>query len=125
MSFERIYSHIIERAPHLAPKNTYAIWEWLSSGFDTDKDILPTIDFVCKRGVNNIKGFGWFTMPIKQAHQKRITSQATQSPKTESDAQKAKRIAWHRKTGIQSAHFGGEKDLLWLENYEQQNGRVE
>jgi hypothetical protein len=121
MSFERIYSYIISRVPFLGAnaKNPSIITEWLASGYDTDKDIIPAVDFVCKRGVNTIKGFGWFTGAIRWQHQKRIEAQYKPKEKTqaEADAIRANNIRWHKDRGITSTKVGPQ-DFAWLEQYE-------
>ncbi len=122
MTFERIYSHIIEKVPQLAPRTTYTIYEWIAAGYNTEKDIIPAIDFVCKKGTKQIKAFGWFTHTIQWMHEKRVKEQL--KPKEPNDQERktirAQALAFHRKIGRYIPIY----DREFLDNYEKENGVI-
>lgn len=118
MTFQRIHTYITDRVPQLMPKYNYTIYEWLACGYDVDKDILPAIDHVCKKGTRNIYTFNWFTSAIKWHHAKRLQKpEIKEAPKEQRDEIRAKNIRWHRDRGICSTSIGPQ-DYAWLDNYE-------
>lgn len=123
MTFERIYGHITDLAPQLAPKNTYVIHEWLASGYDTEKDIIPAIDIACKKGTRTIQSFAFFTGFIKRKHTERLQQAAMPKPvdPEQQQALTAKVIAWKRQRGM----FIPSYDEELLNQYEAKHGRVE
>lgn len=116
MTFKTVYDYITDKCPQLAPKNTYVIHEWLANGYDAEKDVIPAVDESTKRGTTSIFSFNFFTHAIKQNNAKRvIESKRLKEVPTE---QRAKVNAWKRKMDM-------PYEAEFLNNYEQQNGRVE
>lgn len=116
MTFERIYTHVIEKAGQLAPRNTHAIREWLAAGYDVEQDIIPAIDACLKRGGRTIFSWGFFTHSIQMQHEKRLKSiKQDDRPQHVKDEARAKNIRWMRDMGI-----AGIQDLDWLTAYEKE-----
>lgn len=117
MSFERIYTHVCDKAPQLAPRNTHAVREWLAAGYDVEKDIIPAIDAVLKRGGRTIFSWGFFTHAIQSHHEKRVKEQRNeQKPQSEKDAIRAKNVQWLIEKGL-----AGIQDIEWFNNYREGN----
>lgn len=121
MTFERIYTFIIDRAPQLAAKNTHAIREWMAKGYDPEKDIIPAIEWSCKRGTASIYSFNFFSGSILKTHEARIKEQNTPKEVVSADkaAKRAEKIRWCIDRGLHSTAIG-PADLAWLANYEKQ-----
>jgi hypothetical protein len=122
MTFELIFTYITDLCPQLATKNTYAINEWLKSGYNTEKDIIPAIDRATKRGTRSIYSFNFFTPQIRAGHEARIKEQSKpiEIPSAERDRIKAINIAFViRKCGKNLPN-----EEAWLKRYEEVNGRI-
>lgn len=120
MTFERIYKHITEKCARLgaSARNPIIINEWLSAGYDTDKDIIPAIDWLIKVSPEPINSFYRFTGPIKKFHAKRIVEKS--KPREATELEKAKGVAFRiRKLNQCIPH-----DERWLERYEAEHGEV-
>lgn len=125
-SFGRIYKHIVEHAPQLATRNTQIIYEWIASGYDVEKDIVPAIDRCVKHGTKSIYSFGFFSGSIRSEHEKRIKEEIkpAEYTKEELDIARAKSLRWQLNKGIHTTTTGPQ-DFKWLEQFELKNGRIE
>jgi hypothetical protein len=123
MTFERIYTHCIDKAPQLAPRNTYVIHEWIANGYDVERDIIPAIDAATKHGGKTIHSFAFFTGFIRTHNEKRIKAAIPKNTHSQAqmDELKAKQIAY----AIRKAGKCLPTDERWLDSYEQKHGRVE
>lgn len=126
MTFERVFNHIVDLCPHLMPKNTYCIYEWLAAGYDPEKDIIPAVDYATRNGVRCIQAFSYFTGAIRKFHAKRLQQppeQTIERSQEEKDAIRARNIRWHRERGITTTSVGIQ-DYQWLEHYEKEHGPI-
>lgn len=116
MTFERIYSYIVDKVPQLAPKGTYCIHEWLACGYDPELDVIPAVDIVCKKGTRSIAGFGWFTNAIRWCHERRLkeAQKPKEIPAQNKEERRAATIKIKQRVGI----FVSDSELGWLESYE-------
>lgn len=121
-SFQRIFTFTIDRCPQLAPKNTYAINEWLANGYDVEVDIIPAIDRATKQGGKSIQSFNYFTGSIRSTHERRIKEAAKPVllNSGDKDAARAAKLRWIRDSGISSS-FISQGDFDWLKRYEENN----
>lgn len=124
MTFERIYSYAAEKAPQLAARNTHVIHEWLASGYNVEKDIIPAIDKAIRGGARTIQSFSYFSGFIRSNNEKRLKDEIKpkEVSKQEKDELRAKNIRWHRDKGVSSTSIG-PSDFRWLEQYEQKEAQ--
>lgn len=124
--FQRIYETIISKAPQLAAKSTHCVNEWLASGYDLEKEIIPAIEDSLKKGSHSIYSFGFFTSGIKRMNESRIkaVNKPVAHTKEEVDSLRAKNIKWHKVRGLCTLQVGPQ-DYEWLDQYEQKHGEVQ
>lgn len=125
MTFQRVYEYGILKAPQLAPRNTHCIHEWLSYGYDPEKDIIPAIDIATKAGSRTIQSWSYFTGLIRTMNDRRIKQEnkPIQCTPAESEAKRAEKIRWFRDRGLTSTSIG-PNDYAWLEQYEKEHGPI-
>jgi hypothetical protein len=100
VTFQLVYEHIIDKAPHLAAKNTHVIHEWLAKGYDPVKDIIPAIDHATKHGTVAIHSFAYFTGYIRVTNEKRIKAEVTAPKQPLSQQQRYDTFKWKQDRGM-------------------------
>lgn len=90
--FERVYEYGCALFPQLATQNTSPIHQWLDSGADVDRDILPEIKRVHDKQVRP-KGWGLFTQDVASAKLRRTTPLPKGEPRHARPASRHARFA--------------------------------
>lgn len=136
-AFEVIYKHITEKCDKLgaSARNPTIINDWIASGYDTEKDIIPAIDWLLKVSPpSSITSFYRFTGPIRKFHMRRIQEQSKPKELTAQERLSglARTWAWTRQNNPDQYEVGwvslSGRDVRakkFLEQYEQEHGRVE
>lgn len=122
MSFERIYTFIVDKCPHLAAKNTMLIHSWVKR-YDTELDIIPAVEAATKRGSDQIRSFGFFEGFIQKQNERRLKDLYKPiSDPAEKEAFICKALAMkQRKFNMPLT----QADEQRLEKYEAEHGRVQ